>query len=101
MPPFIMKRIANINAVIYIISVGRGLTPPFPNEPPDDMGGYWVTVYTVSVVVNIAFVVIRRGEGTPPYGNILYYTVVVKFTFRVTRRDEVIPPYNRPQKRGF
>ena len=25
-------------------------------------------IYMVFVVVNIAFVVIRRGEGTPPYG---------------------------------
>ena len=44
---------------------------PSPRRSPINHRMIWVvvgvTVCVVSVVVNIAFVVIRRGEGTPPY----------------------------------
>ena len=45
------------------------LAPPLPNKPPVFADIIWVTICTVSVVSQFVFRLIRRGEGTPPYGN--------------------------------
>ena len=55
---------------------------PSPRRSPINHRMTWVvvgvTVYMVSVVVSIAFIVIRRGEGTPPYETRLPMRYAVK-----------------------
>ena len=54
---------------------------PSPRRSPMNHRMIWVIVGdygmidTVSVVANVAVIVIRRGEGTPPYGNIHQYAI--------------------------